>query len=306
MELSWMKYFAEVAKSESMTKAAANLFVSQPALSKTIMLLEKELGTSLFERTGRGVRLTASGKAYYESVRCILQDIDSAAAQIRDMSNHIACEVKIVVAVYSKKVIDIILEFRRMYPDIHIVIESPGDQPTSLKDESFELALVAAPYRTDKYKGIHLYNDEMVIVAPPKLEISSKDHADLFECRDYPFVFPAALGENLDGDLFCDMAKVQEALCIYSGFIPKAVSYTNNIETTTTCLLAYNAVTMMPIGFYKSRYSDQFKAIKIDSPQCERRIYIVWDKRRALSHGAVLLKNYICEKLLEHAENAQI
>lgn len=306
MELSWMKYFAEVAKTQSMTKAAAKLFVSQPALSKTIMKMEQELGVSLIERTGRGVQLTPGGRAYYESVKYILQAVDSAAVQIRNMNNRTACEVKIIVAVYSKRVIDIILEFRNLYPDIHIVIESPGDLPSSLKDESFELALVAAPYRTDKYEGIHLYNDEMVIVASPELDISAKDHIDLLECRDYPFVFPAALGEDLDGDLFCDMAKVQEALCIYSGFMPKTVSYTNNIETTTTCLLAYNAVTMMPIGFYKSRYSDQFKAIKIDSPQCERRIYMVQDKRRTLSYGAVLLKDYICEKLLEHSEDERI
>ena len=60
MELLQLRYFCVVAKHQNMTKAAASLMISQPALSKTIASLEKELELRLFDRTTRDVRLTRS------------------------------------------------------------------------------------------------------------------------------------------------------------------------------------------------------------------------------------------------------
>ena len=64
MEMLQLKYFVTVARLEHMTKAAEELHIAQPALSKTIARLEEDLGAPLFERQGRQIRLNPYGKAF--------------------------------------------------------------------------------------------------------------------------------------------------------------------------------------------------------------------------------------------------
>ena len=77
MTLTKLQFFVEAAKRENFTEAAEALFVSQPALSKQIALLEREVGAKLFERLGRGVRLTAAGQYLYRR----LKDVPALVAQ---------------------------------------------------------------------------------------------------------------------------------------------------------------------------------------------------------------------------------
>ena len=68
MELLQLRYFCVVAKHQNMTKAAAELMISQPALSKTIASLEKELGTPLFVRRNRSIFLNRAGEILYQKI----------------------------------------------------------------------------------------------------------------------------------------------------------------------------------------------------------------------------------------------
>lgn len=69
MELIHLKYFQTIARLESVTQAAAELHVSQPALSKILARLEQELGQSLFDRQNRCMRLNAAGKLFLQHVQ---------------------------------------------------------------------------------------------------------------------------------------------------------------------------------------------------------------------------------------------
>jgi DNA-binding transcriptional LysR family regulator len=81
MELRHLRYFMAVGEEQHYGRAARRLRVAQPALSRQIQDLEKEIGFRLFERLPRGVRLSAAGELFLEDVRRILQDVDQAAAR---------------------------------------------------------------------------------------------------------------------------------------------------------------------------------------------------------------------------------
>ena len=68
MELLQLRYFCTVAHYQSVTRAAAELMISQPALSKSLRNLETELGVKLFDRTGRGIQLNSTGNYFYREV----------------------------------------------------------------------------------------------------------------------------------------------------------------------------------------------------------------------------------------------
>ena len=79
MRLLQIRYFLTIADMGNITQAAQQLYVSQPALSKQIRLLENEIGAKLLQRTPRGVILTPAGEQFAKDCRKILTDLDAAA-----------------------------------------------------------------------------------------------------------------------------------------------------------------------------------------------------------------------------------
>lgn len=77
MEIRQLEYFCEAAKHEHISRAAEALFISQPALSRTIRNLEEELGVSLFEPFGRGIHLTQAGNYFYSVASHVLSELDT-------------------------------------------------------------------------------------------------------------------------------------------------------------------------------------------------------------------------------------
>ena len=78
MELRHLRYFVGVAEEQHFGRAAERLHVAQPALSRQIQDLEREMGFLLFDRLPRGVRLSAAGNVFLSDARRILQDVDDA------------------------------------------------------------------------------------------------------------------------------------------------------------------------------------------------------------------------------------
>src|ERR1700691_5990414 len=81
MELRHLRYFVGVGEEQHFGRAAERLHVAQPALSRQIQDLEKEIGFPLFERLPRGVKLSAAGKLFLEDSRRILAEVQEAAAR---------------------------------------------------------------------------------------------------------------------------------------------------------------------------------------------------------------------------------
>ena len=75
MEVHQLRYFCAVARAGNFTRAAAHEHVAQPALSQQIQKMEQELGAKLFDRLGRGVRLTAFGQAFLPRAQAILREL---------------------------------------------------------------------------------------------------------------------------------------------------------------------------------------------------------------------------------------
>src|SRR6202021_1492808 len=86
MELRHLRYFLAVAEALNFTKAAAQLRVAQPALSRRVQDLEEEIGVDLLKRSPRGVTLTAEGKLFLEKARHLLKLADESVEQVRALA----------------------------------------------------------------------------------------------------------------------------------------------------------------------------------------------------------------------------
>src|ERR1700724_1086894 len=86
MELRHLRYFLAVAEERHITRAATRLGMQQPPLSVQIRILEKELGTKLFNRLPRGVELTPAGEGFMEEARAVLSGVERAVVRARAAS----------------------------------------------------------------------------------------------------------------------------------------------------------------------------------------------------------------------------
>src|SRR2546428_8219400 len=87
MEFHQLKYFVAVAEQRHFTKAARNLRIAQPSVSRAIRVLEEELGTPLFHRMKGNVALTSAGEVLLPWARRVLADVDGAALEVRELAD---------------------------------------------------------------------------------------------------------------------------------------------------------------------------------------------------------------------------
>lgn len=140
ISLDLYKAFYFVAKNKSITKAAQELMISQPAVSKSIKTLENELNSKLFERTNNGVELTEVGNLIYKKIENAISLIESAENDIKSVLNMEMGTLRIGA---SKVIIDeflmpYIIKFKNKYQKIDIKILTDN---TNLLEE-YELGLV--------------------------------------------------------------------------------------------------------------------------------------------------------------------
>ena len=115
-----LEYFLNVAKCGSFTVAAKKLFISQPALSKQVRLLEEELGTLLFIRLPNGVNLTPEGKKLLEQSEDIIRRIKNIPSILNDLHHTVSGELNIVCGSFlSRKLMpDLLKRLLARYPGI--------------------------------------------------------------------------------------------------------------------------------------------------------------------------------------------
>ena len=126
MDLRHLRTFVTVAEQRTVSKASLRLRIAQPALSRQIRDLERELGFLLFDRLPRGVRLSAAGKLFLNDARRILQDVDEAKRRAERIALGKAGTLRVGIAMalsWHGVVADSIGEFRRRQPDVELAVQ---------------------------------------------------------------------------------------------------------------------------------------------------------------------------------------
>lgn len=131
-KLRALQYFVVAAHERSLSAAARRLEVSVPAIAKLVTALERSVGTALFERTARGLALTADGQRYLESCRPILEQLAEADAAISAESGRVRGTLVIGAPSFlmQHQILPALPAFHARYPDIfidHRVVNRPGD-----------------------------------------------------------------------------------------------------------------------------------------------------------------------------------
>lgn len=158
INLEYYRVFYYVAKLGGITAAAETLAITQPAVSQAIRNLEKALGTELFIRTGKGVRLTQTGQTLYSYVRRGYEEIRAGERKLRKMMDAETGEICIGASDMTLRfyLLPILQRFHEAYPGIHLTVTN-GPSPETMQylwEGTIDFGFVTAPL--SKKGGFHL------------------------------------------------------------------------------------------------------------------------------------------------------
>ena len=170
--LSLYHTFAAVARNKSLSAAADELFISQPAISKSIKKLEKELNTTLFHRKSRGVELTAEGIKLYDYVQRAFDSLQAGEASLKHINGLGIGRLKIGVSstLCKHMLLPYLQTFVKKHPHVQVVIQSQSTAQTIqlLENGKLDLGLIAQPQNNVHLDYLPLGELQDIFVASPQ------------------------------------------------------------------------------------------------------------------------------------------
>ena len=195
MELRHLRYFVSVGEEQHFGRAAARLRVAQPAISRQIQDLEREMGFLLFDRLPRGVRLNAVGKLFLSDARRILQDVNEAKLRAERIAHGKAGTLRIAIATavsWHGLVVDSFREFRLRQPDVELELHHllSVNQVEAILSGRLDAGFAAllTPWHKDLAHW-EFTQDRMLLAVPKGHSLTKQKRVRLRDLRNIPFVW---------------------------------------------------------------------------------------------------------------------
>ena len=282
-----MKYFQTVAKYQNLTKAAEELYLSQPSLSKTISRLEKDLGFPLFNRRGNQIQLNEMGKAYLSRVERIFMELKEGRSELENLANVQKHLISISIMIPSI-LPELIGEFLRKNPNVRFkqYHSSPTEMKEQLKNLEIDMGISTMPIFEEDIEWIPILEEEIFLSVPLTHPLAKRESIKLSEVQNEPFI------SITKGYGFRNLT---DELCRKAGFAPYIAFEGEEIGMLQKLVemglgVSFRAA-LTVIGVTQPRTVQ----LRIIEPDCRRTIGIALHKRHSFSQVALDFKQFIID-----------
>jgi len=289
VELRQLRYFVEVAEREHISEAAEHLHVAQSAISRQIANLEDELGTPLFERIGRNVKLTPIGKIFLEHAIVALKAIDFAAKQVEEYLDPAKGTIKIgfPTSLASYVLPSVISAFKKEYPDVsfHLRQGSYKYLIDAVKNRELNLAFLGPlPQKDDEINTTLLFSESIHALLPSSHPLAKQESINLSDLRNEKFVsFP-------EGYV---LHKVALDACKSVGFTPNITSEGEDMDALKGLVAAGIGVTLLPDSSLYDSTPRMTVKMPIANPPIRRTVGIISPVGRELASSEVVFLDFV-------------
>lgn len=188
MEIHHLRYFCAVVRTGSFTRAAEQLSIAQPSLSQQIRTLEKRIGTPLFERLGRSVRLTPYGEALRQPALDILKQIAEAESSLANLQDGVrgTLRIGVIPTILPYLIAPRIREFVMRFPDVDLQL---SEDKTSrlverLQSGDLDLAVSGLPVRNPDIVCSELFREPLLLALAENHPLAKQQTIDLHELEN--------------------------------------------------------------------------------------------------------------------------
>jgi LysR family transcriptional regulator, nitrogen assimilation regulatory protein len=277
MNLRQLQYFVEVSDLESVTKAADRLRVAQPALTRHMRKLERELGVQLFARSGRGIVLTNAGAFFRERVRSVLRELDRAQFEVQALSRSPGGRIDFGMPLSISQALTRILVQRVQHelPEVSLrIIDGwTGFIIEWLLRGRLDLGVIYDhTLKSDVLRTEPLATEEHLLVCAPGDPLSEREHISLAEMAELPLALPSRLH-----GLRLAVEQIMQSI----GCAPRVRIEVESIVGLKQFAEAGGVYTILPRGEMMEELAARRLAIlRIVDPPVRRTLFIAWSNER--------------------------
>jgi DNA-binding transcriptional LysR family regulator len=272
MDLRQLRYFLTLAEELHFRKAAEKLFIVQPALTKQIQDLEKELGTILFDRNKRTVRLSAAGLYFKEHISKLFQDLEDAKKKLGLIEKGIKGELRIgyVGSCIHTFLPDLLSKLHDNYPEIQTYLSemTSASQLLAIQKGELDVAFLRNPPLSKKYESRLIFQENFSLIVPKNHFLNEKNFKNITQLANEKFILPT----KSDGELY---HKLQWSICEDAGFTPQIAHETVHGYTTIKLVEKGLGVSLLPTSF-KTETHAAIKFIELKNIPQKAEITALW------------------------------
>lgn len=278
MDTQALTAFLAVAESGSFSTAAERLFLTQPAVSKRIAQLEQQLGTRLFDRVGRRIRLTEAGEALLPRARQVLLDLEDMSRAISNLTGTVSGTLRIGTShhIGLHRLPPVLRRFSREYPDVKLDIHFIDSEEAweAVLHGDLEMGVVTLPPQPDpRLHTQAVWQDPLVFMAAPEHPLARLDRVTLETLTGYSAILPSPVTFT---------RRIVESL-----FEEQAL--TLNISMSTNYLETIHMMVSIGLGWSvlpETMLDDSVVRLNVDTALPVRRLGVVTHPGRSRSNAA--------------------
>ncbi len=278
MDTQALTAFLAVAESGSFSTAAERLFLTQPAVSKRIAQLEQQLGTRLFDRVSRRVRLTEAGEALLPRARQVLLDLEDMGRAISNLTGTVSGTLRIGTShhIGLHRLPPVLRRFSRQYPDVKLDIHFIDSEEAweAVLHGDLEMGVVTLPPQPDpRLHSQAVWQDPLVFMAAPEHPLARLKRVPLETLTGYSAILPSPVTFT---------RRIVESL-----FEEQAL--TLNISMSTNYLETIHMMVSIGLGWSvlpETMLDDSVVRLNVDTALPVRRLGVVTHPGRSRSNAA--------------------
>ena len=240
MDFTNLEYFRAVARHGNLSRAAKELYISQPGLSKYLSRLETELGVPLFDRRKGKIELNTYGQVFLANVELAFSQLEKGAETVRQMYSRdqnilsVACSIEDFL-------VDQLREFSHIHPEIRIrqFSFSIEEMEQQLLRQNLDFAICTHPIQNSRIRYDRLSSCPYVLICHESNPLAAQENIQLSQAADQQFLCESP---RLD-------VRELEAICKGSGFVPHVGHEIVNGYILVNLLEANAGVALVPLAY---------------------------------------------------------
>ncbi|CAN5717698.1 transcriptional regulator CynR [soil metagenome] len=278
MELRQLRYFLSVADTEHLTQSAETLFVTQSTLSHGLRQLESELGMPLFDRLGRGLRLSQAGAAFRPHASRALQELEAGRMAMADLAGLQAgtLTIGVIPTFLTRFVPDAVASFSAAYPKVQVIVRDLRGGPIEdlLIGGQLDIGISFHPVARGEIEAEPLFEERMRLVVHESHPLARRRTLKMQELRNLPL---ALLPRSFATRRMIDAAFAE------AGVEPTVRVEIESVEALLHACRQGNLATIAA-EHAAAQAGDDMRAIALTAPETIRRAGVLW--RRDASRSA--------------------
>ncbi|MBO5245562.1 MAG: LysR family transcriptional regulator [Selenomonadales bacterium] len=290
MDIKHIKYFVDVARLKSFSKAAQANFVSQSTISKGIRDMENEIGEPLFHRSSKHVELTDMGERLVLVAAKLVGMFTHMTEYLRDEKSVEKGLLRIGLPPITGATVfgQLLGRFKRRYAGIDIQLFEYGSKnvESALKEGSIDVGIVCSKPQEGMYHTILFPKDTLKVVLHPTHPLAELHQIDIRDLEKENFVL-----YRKDFSLHDAIVK----RCKAAGFVPNVILETTQRELMTQIVEANLGITLLPAQIADGLSPRHTKAIPLADPQIYLEIALIWNEAEYVPRAVQLWTEFVRE-----------